>query len=70
MSNISKDNKRNFLLRFFKQDKEQYESLEINGFVLVKHWDGNMQRWSVDIFTPESFLAMKERKKLQRETLF
>jgi hypothetical protein len=70
MSKINNANRRNFLLGFFKG--EGNEVLELNGFVLFKHWDGNANRWTVDIFTPESYKAMKLRStaEIQKERLF
>jgi len=69
---MSKLNQREFLLGFFKQETDNNEALNINGFVLFKHWDGNAKRWTVDIFTPESYQAMKEHraKPIQEEKLF
>jgi hypothetical protein len=70
MSKINSANRRNFLLGFFgNTDKDV---LELNGFVLFRHWDGHNNRWTVDIFTPESYQAMKLRisPRLQKETLF
>lgn len=72
MSNsISNENKRKFRLGFFAK-KEGNETLELNGFLLFKHWDGNKKVWTVDLFTPESYLAMKNSKKkqFQEESLF
>ena len=68
MNRTNKDNRRQFLLGFFKRDEN--ETLELNGFVLFKHWDGNSDRWTVDIFTPESYRAMKYKVKIQKEKLF
>ena len=69
---MSKLNQREFLLGFFKQDTDRNEAIPMNGFVLFKHWDGNSKRWVVDIFTPESYKAMKEHRALpiQEEKLF
>ena len=55
----SSENKRIFLLRFFENEAGN-ETLELNGFVLFKHWDGNKKQWTVSIFTPESYRNMKE----------
>lgn len=70
MSKVNKQNKRQFLLGFFNGDGN--ETLELNGFILFKHWDGGSKQWTVDIFTPESYRNMKERTKNtpQKETLF
>ena len=70
MTKINKENKRNFLLGFFKNENSFNETLELNGFVLFKHWDGNNLRCTVDIFTPESYQNMMKNKITQKETLF
>lgn len=71
MSKKNSLNRINFLLGFFHQEVEQNEALSLNGFVLFKHWDGNVKRWTVDIFTPESYQNMKElrSKPIQEERL-
>ena len=68
----SNTNRRFFLLGFFKQEVDKNEAKLLNGFVLFKHWDGQNNRWTVDIFTKESYEAMKSRKvrASQSETLF
>ena len=68
----SNTNKRLFLLGFFKQEVDKNEAKLLNGFVLFKHWDGSGKRWTVDIFTKESYEAMKSRSSgvIQSETLF
>jgi hypothetical protein len=70
MSKVNSANRRNFLLGFFHG--EGNETLELNGFVLFKHWNGSANWWTVDIYTPESYKAMKERSApvVQKETLF
>ena len=68
---MSKPNQREFLLRFFKQDVDKNEAISMNGFILFKHWDGNFKAWTVDIFTEESYKAMKDHlPKIQEEKLF
>ena len=52
-----RETKRLFLLGFFK-NKPVNDTLELNGCLLFKHWDGVKERWTVDIFTPESYKAM------------
>ena len=44
-----------FLLTFFNQEKDHYEHKEVNGFVLVKQWNGGTNAWEVAIHTKESF---------------
>lgn len=47
------EQKRLFLLTFFESE-EGYEEKEVNGWWLVKHWDGNVNRWAVSIYSKES----------------
>lgn len=61
----SKDNKRLFLLTFF-DDKPDFEAKEINGFIIVKHWDGSKNRLTANIFSKESYKNMRP----QDTTLF
>ena len=42
-----------FLLTFF--DGDGYETKEVNGFVLVKHLNGNTGGYEVAIYTEEAF---------------
>jgi len=71
MASASKQNKRKFLLGFFKQEN-QNETLELNGFILFKHWDGNNGFWTVDIFTKENYqnMILSKKSQPQKETLF
>lgn len=67
MGKIINNNRVNFMLSFFKQEEDHYEELEINGFWLVKLWNGDAKTWTVHIFTPETFknyLKGKEQYKL------
>jgi len=53
---MSKTKKRNkeFLLSFF--DKEpKYQVKEINGFIIVKRWNGKDNVWEPAIYTKESY---------------
>ena len=54
----TKDSKRLFLLGFF-DDKPEFEVKEINGFLIVKSWDGGKNRWTASIFTKESYKNMR-----------
>ena len=47
------ENRQNFLLTFFQG--EGYEEKEVNGYWLVKQWNGNTKNWQVAIYTKESF---------------
>ena len=46
--------RRNFLLTFF-DEKDGYAEKEVNGFWLVKQWNGDAKDWQVAIFSKESF---------------
>jgi len=71
MSKKGNYNRRNFLLGFFDSNVNKNETRNLNGFVLFKHWDGCSKGWTVDIFTPESYEAMRTRRKesMQEERL-
>jgi len=49
----------NFLLTFF--DKDEYSEKEVNGFWLVKHWNGSQSCWQVAIY-PKGHLKRKSDK--------
>lgn len=56
-------NRQKFLQTFF-DDTPEYQTHAINGFVLVKHWNGNIKKWVVSVFTEKSFANMSQRIKL------
>ncbi len=61
MSSDSQRRKRQqheFLLTFFS-DEPKYDWREVNGFVLVKQWNGGSRKWEVAIFTKENFLRSR-----------
>lgn len=72
MDSIKKKTKKkikDFLLSFFDEpDKFEYKT--INGRVLVKHYNGQLKCWGVDIYTPETFQNFITRSRPQEETLF
>jgi len=45
----------NFLLTLFPDQKKEYAKIEMNGFHLVRQWNGNNHCWEVAIYTEESF---------------
>lgn len=58
-------NQQQFLSTFFEGDS--YQEKEVNGFVLVKHWNGGAKIWQVAVYTKESFQRSKEGyQKLQQ----
>ena len=50
--------RQNFLLSVFIDN--HYQEKEVNGFWLVKQWNGGKNEWQVAIFTKESFESYKE----------
>lgn len=50
--------RQSFLLTFFTPENT-YQELEVNGFYLVKQFNGNTKDWQVAIFTKEAFLNRK-----------
>jgi hypothetical protein len=60
------DTKRDFLLTFFTKD--EYTELPLNGFWLVKSFDGGFnQRWQVSIYSQETFKVYKEFNEARAE---
>lgn len=63
-----------FLLTLFPDNEEKYAVLPMNGFVLVRQWNGGTNRWEVAVYTQEKynnsryFLNKKRSPKVQ--TLF
>ena len=63
---MAKKNKRRqqeFLLTFFDEEPK-YQTKEVNGFVLVKCFNGDSKRWQVAIYTKESFKNYQAQEKL------
>lgn len=60
--------KRGFLLSFFKEIPGDYAELEVNGYWLVKHKNGNTNDYEVAIYTKDSYQAMKRYQ--ERNSLF
>ncbi|MFA5452695.1 MAG: hypothetical protein WC248_03905 [Candidatus Methanomethylophilaceae archaeon] len=50
--------KREFLLSFF-EGRSGYAEKKINGFWLIKNWNGDGQFWQVSVFSPESYERYK-----------
>lgn len=59
MSNKEKKEKERLLRLSWFSPTPENDTLEKDGFVYFKHWDGNRQRWTVDKFTPLSYANMK-----------
>ena len=48
------EQRRLFLLSFFTEEKG-YDEVEVNGWHLVKHFDGNTRKWTVNIYSKVSY---------------
>lgn len=67
------DIKVDFYLTFF-EEVEGYDEQEVNGFWLIKQFDGNTKKWTVHLYSKESyknykkgrakFLELKEQESL------
>ena len=66
MAKKNKENHRKFMLAFFRPQDVGNKMRRRNGFILFKHWDGNAGRWTVDLFTKESYKAMKDQGKKKK----
>lgn len=66
MSNKTKkkqynQSRQDFLLTFF--DCEDYQEKFVNGFWLIKQFNGDTDNWQVAIFTKDSFKSYSESRK-------
>lgn len=52
------ENKRAFFMSFFEEE-EGYEEKEVNGWWLIKQWDGNVKRWTVHLYSQQSYNNLK-----------
>ena len=52
-----------FLLTFF-EEPHVYSHKEINGWVLVRQFNGSSKRWQVAIFSKEAFKRMNAQSSL------
>ena len=59
MAKIHNKNRQDFLLSFFND--EGYQEKEVNGFYLVKQWNGNNKSWQVAIYPKQSYENMKRQ---------
>jgi hypothetical protein len=46
--------RRDFYLTFFKK-QDGYEELQVNGYWLIKQFDGGTKEWTVHLYSPESY---------------
>lgn len=49
-----------FLLTLFPDQNEEYSELPMNGFILVRQFNGGSNEWEVAIYTEESFKNKQE----------
>lgn len=64
------DNKRDFYLSFFNEDSG-YDEKEVNGWLLIKQWDGNYERWTVHLYSEASYRSYKRGlEKYQEQASF
>lgn len=47
-------NHRQFFESFFEEG-ESYAEREVNGWWLIRHWDGNKNNYTIDVYSPESY---------------
>jgi hypothetical protein len=60
-------NQQQFLLSFFEGNCHWYEEKKVNGFWLIKQFNGDNQDWQVAVFTEESYKNYKEAGKQQNK---
>jgi len=64
MENFNKKNntqtKQDFLLTFFLKD--EYQEKKVNGFWLIKQFNGNKKCWQVAIYSRESYKKYNGRQ--------
>jgi hypothetical protein len=53
----SNPNHKKFFATFFEGNKhdEGYAEREVNGWWLIRHWDGNANAYTIDVYSPESY---------------
>jgi len=66
MSKTTPKPHKQFLMRFFGNE-EKYEEREVNGFWLIKHFDGNLKVWTVSLFPADSYANYKRANQLNEE---
>lgn len=66
-----RETRQEFLLSFFEEDLEdRYSEKQVNGFWLIKQWNGDKKYWQVAIYSQESYdnyQTGKEKFKLWKE---
>jgi len=65
-----RETRQEFLLSFFEEESGYYEK-PINGFWLIKQWNGDKKCWQVAIYSQESYKSRKEQlKRFKEQGLF
>jgi hypothetical protein len=67
MAKIHNRTKQEFLLSFFPS-KDVYDEKEVNGFWLVKQWNGFFKCWEVHIFSKDSFKRYSDNQRTRFKT--
>ena len=57
------ENRHSFLKTLFPDNQKKYAVLKMNGFVLVRQWNGGNSHWEVAIHTEDSFKKVEEWKR-------
>ncbi len=57
-------NRHNFLLTLFPNQKKEYTTIEMNGFHLVRQWNGGNNQWQVAIYTKNSWKKAQDYLKV------
>ena len=47
-------NHKKFFESFFK-DHDGYKEIQVNGWWLIQHYNGNTQQFTIDVYSPESY---------------
>lgn len=60
---VRRHTRKMFYRSFFTNKKEdsKYEEKEVNGFYLIRFWDGTKEEWTVNLLSAESYRAYKDR---------
>ena len=53
-----KTRRHRFLLTLFPDQKQEYTVLYMNGFVLVRQWNGGSDRWEVAVWEEDTFIRV------------
>lgn len=68
MSKKTSASRMTFLMTFF-ENEEGYEELEVNGFWLIKQFNGNKKVWEVHIYPAESYANYKKTHEVYNQSV-